>query len=135
MKITSTYKLFSVTLSVLVLFSTLSFTVEKHYCGDHLVDTAIFTEAKKCGGMDAEAIDYIKKPCCQDKIEIVKGQDELNKADYQELEQTYKYTLVAYLHSIIELYESQPKLTIPHKHYLPPKLIKDIQVLDETFLI
>ena len=43
------HKIFSVTLALLVLMSTLSFTVEKHFCGDVLVDVSVFTETQKCG--------------------------------------------------------------------------------------
>ena len=76
------HKTFSVTLSCLVLFSTLSFTVEKHYCGNHLVDVAIFTKAENCG-MDLEAFstaNFEKKHCCKDEIQVVKGQDKLKKS-------------------------------------------------------
>ena len=43
------------TLALLVLFSTVSFTIEKHFCGDILVDVAVFTEVEKCA-MEAEEI-------------------------------------------------------------------------------
>ncbi|WP_299119481.1 hypothetical protein [uncultured Winogradskyella sp.] len=132
---TYTHRVFSVALSFLVLFSTLSFKVEKHYCGENLVDTAIFSEAKKCGGMDSEDMVYVKKPCCKDTVDIFEGQDELNISDFENLDQTLKITLVAYVYSYSNLFESLPKPIIPHKDYSPPNLIKDIHVLDETFLI
>lgn len=121
-------------LSFIVLFSTLSFTVEKHYCGEHLVDTAIFSEAKKCG-MDSVNEIYVKKPCCKDTVDVFEGQDELSTIDFQDLDKTLKITLTAYVYSYSQLFESLPKLIIPHKDYSPPNLTKDIQVLDETYLI
>ena len=45
-------QLISMAMAVLVLISTLSVSIEKHYCGDHLVDVAIFAEAEKCGMED-----------------------------------------------------------------------------------
>ena len=36
-------------MAIVVLFSTMSFTVDMHYCGDNLVETAIFHKAKGCG--------------------------------------------------------------------------------------
>ena len=122
-------------LSLLVLFSTLSFTVEKHYCGENLIDTAIFSEVKKCGPMDSEDMVYIKKPCCKDTVDVFEGQDELNTSDFETLDKTLKFTLVAYVYTYSQLFESLPKPLIPHKDYSPPNLIKDIQVLDETYLI
>jgi len=35
-------------MAFVVLFSTMSFTVNMHYCGDTLVETAIFKKAKGC---------------------------------------------------------------------------------------
>ena len=42
------HKVFSISMALLVLFSTISFTVEKHYCGDFLIDTDVFSQVKKC---------------------------------------------------------------------------------------
>jgi hypothetical protein len=125
----------SVSLAFLVLFSTLSLTVEKHYCGTNLVDTSVFSESKKCGGMDASDTIYVKKPCCKDTIDLVKGQDELHTADFETIDFKLEFTINAYLFTYIQLFESLPKQIIPHKDYSPPNLIKDIQVLDETYLI
>jgi hypothetical protein len=117
------------------MFSTLSFTVEKHYCGDNLVDIAIFSDVQKCGGMETENNDYVTKPCCKDATDIIKGQDELNTNDFQKINTTVELILVAYIYSYTALFESLPKEVIPHKDYTPPNLVKDIHVLDETFLI
>lgn len=135
MKVSVFHKAFSLLLACLVLFSTLSFTVEKHFCGDHLVDTAIFTEAKKCGGMDAEAFSYVNKPCCKDTVDIVEGQDELSIKDIQSFEAETYQILVSFIYSYSLLFESLDKPLIPHKNYAPPNIINDIYVLDETFLI
>ena len=43
------YKIMSLAMAFVVLFSTMSFTVNMHYCGDTLVETAIFHKAKGCG--------------------------------------------------------------------------------------
>ncbi|WP_411893605.1 HYC_CC_PP family protein [Winogradskyella sp. A2] len=113
----------------------MSFTVEKHYCGEHLVDTAIFSEAKKCGGMEAEDTIYVKKPCCKDTVDIIEGQDELSAKDFQSFDKDVYFTLVSYVYSYTYLFETSVKPIIPHKNYAPPNIIKDIHVLDETFLI
>lgn len=41
-------KIVSSVLALLVLFSTFSFTVEKHYCGDYLVDVSYLGKADTC---------------------------------------------------------------------------------------
>ncbi|WJJ96490.1 hypothetical protein O5O44_14850 [Algibacter luteus] len=127
------HKTFSVTLALLVLFSTVSFTIEKHYCGDVLVDVAVFTEAEKCG---MEAMEMLqKKTCCKDEVDLVKGQDQLKFSSFDDLEFEKVQFLTAFFHTYISGFESLPKETIPHKDYSPPNLVTDIQVLEQVFLI
>lgn len=85
--------------------------------------------------MDSEDVVYVKKPCCKDTVDVFEGQDELNTSDFEAIDKTLKLTLVAYVYVYSQLFESLPKAIIPHIDYSPPNLIKDIQILDETFLI
>ena len=74
------FKIASISLAFLVLFSTLSFTVEKHYCGDFLVDVAYVGHADGCGmEMDARS-KTTKKSCCKDELHKIEGQDELQQS-------------------------------------------------------
>lgn len=118
---------------MLVLFSTVSFTIEKHYCGDTLIDVAVFSEAKSCGMESADATQ--QKSCCDDEIDVVEGQDELKQASFEELDIEQQQFLVAFTCAYFNGFKRIPKETIPHKDYSPPNLIYDIQVLDEVFLI
>nr|WP_203257816.1 hypothetical protein [Hyunsoonleella ulvae] len=118
---------------MLVLFSTVSFTIEKHYCGDTLIDVAVFSEAKSCGMESADVMQ--QKSCCDDEIDVVEGQDELKQASFEELDIEQQQFLVAFTYAYFNGFKSIPKETIPHKDYSPPNLIYDIQVLDEVFLI
>ncbi len=54
------FKITSFLLAILVLFSTVSLTVEKHFCGNFLVDTALFSVADSCG-MSVELEQSVKK--------------------------------------------------------------------------
>lgn len=137
MKFSYTHKTISIALSFLVLFSTLSLTIEKHFCGDVLIDVAIFSESEKCG-MDMSKItdaETVKKDCCKDEIDVLEGPSEVIVNSYEDLDTTLKHVLFAYSFSYINLFEDLPNLTIPHYGYFPPMLIKDIQCIDETYLI
>ncbi|WP_298237861.1 hypothetical protein [uncultured Algibacter sp.] len=120
-------------LALLVLFSTVSFTVEKHFCGDVLVDVSVFADVEKCA-MEAMEMKQ-KKSCCKDEVEVVKGQDDLKFSSFEDLDFEQEQFLTAFAYSYINLFEGLPKQIIPHKDYSPPNLIQDIQVLDEVFLI
>ncbi len=127
------HKAFSISLALIVLFSTVSFTIEKHYCGDVLVDVSVFAEAEKCG-MEAMELAQ-KKSCCKDEIDIVEGQDELKISSFEDLEFKHQQFLSALIYSYINGFESLPKQTIPHKDYSPPNLVANIQILDQVFII
>lgn len=120
-------------LALLVLFSTVSFTIEKHYCGDVLVDVSVFVEAEKCA---MEALEILqKKTCCKDEVNVVKGQDELKVSSFDDLNFEQQQFITAFANTYINGFESIPKQTIPHKNYSPPNLVADIQVLDQVFII
>ncbi|AUC83771.1 hypothetical protein CW733_15540 [Lacinutrix sp. Bg11-31] len=121
-------------MAFVVLFSTLSFTIESHYCGTNLIDTAVFSKVKNCG-MESSAATPIKKRCCKDEVVVVQGQDKLKLNSFDDLDINQQILFTSYVYSYISLFISLPKQVVPHKEYVPPNLIYDIQVLDETFLI
>ncbi|OEJ99436.1 hypothetical protein A8C32_08680 [Flavivirga aquatica] len=131
------HKGFSAILALLVLFSTVSFTIEKHFCGDVLVDVSIFTEVEKCAMEAYEiALEKITKiPCCKDKIDVVKGQDELKMSSFDDLDLEQQRFIIVYTYSYTNLLEYLQKEIIPHKDYSPPNLVTNIQVLDQVFII
>jgi hypothetical protein len=121
-------------MAFLVLFSTVSFTVEKHFCGDTLIDVAVFSKAENC-----EVDQYMslieKKHCCKDELELVKGQDnlKLSKSEDYQLQHQVFITNFAYLY--LDLFESVDKEIIPFKNYSPPNLVVDILIMDQVFII
>jgi len=137
MKFSLSHKIFSILLALLVLLSTLSLAIEKHFCGDTLVDVAVFTEIDKCCAGDSKdhSTEITKNSCCKNEIDIVVGQDDIITKSFDDLDDFQKQVLFAYAVTYLNLYESLPKQIIPHKNYSPPLLVRDIQVLDETFLI
>jgi hypothetical protein len=121
-----------------VLFSTLSLTIEKHFCGDVLIDVAIFSESEKCRNTELskhKQADIIKMNCCKNEVDVIEGLSEVTLKSFEDLEKIQKNILFAYTYSYISLFGDLPNLLIPHKNYFPPALIEDIQVLDETYLI
>lgn len=128
------HKGFSILLAVLVLFSTVSFTVEKHFCGDTLIDVAVFSEAHKCGIEMNEAV-VAEKHCCKDIVEVVVGQDQLKFSSFEDLDFKQLQFIASFVCTYSNLFENLPKQIIPHKDYSPPNLFLDIQLLNDTFLI
>ena len=126
-------------MALTVLFSTLSFTVDIHYCGNTLVDLSL-DKADNCmmKSMMPEnttgCTTMQKMKCCSDVEITFEGQDEL-KINFDQLSLDQQVFLVAYTYAFIELLLTTEETKIPFDGYPPPLLIRDIQVLNETFLI
>lgn len=125
-------------MSFVVLLSTMSFTVNMHYCGDTLVETALFHKAKGCGmGMQmpsTEGCAITKKNCCNDEQVVVDGQDELQlQVDTISFEQHVFIT--SFVYTSINLFEGIDNNASSFEEYKPPLVIRQIFKLDETYLI
>ncbi len=131
------HKASSTLMALLVLFSTVSITIEKHFCGDVLIDVAVFKEAQKCAmeAFEMEQALITKKNCCKDVLEIVKGQDELKISKFEELQLDQQLFLESFVYSYVNLFEGLSQNIIPHLYYSPPNLVQDIHILDQVFLI
>ncbi|MGI0105312.1 HYC_CC_PP family protein [Salinimicrobium sp. WS361] len=123
----------SFAMAFLVLFSTVSFTVDKHFCGEILVDQAVFSEAKSCG-MHGDMPSSAEDDCCDEEKVIVEGQKEL-KISFDDLDLDQQVFLATFTWSYANLFEGEAQAKIPFFHYKPPLLVYDIHLLDETFLI
>ncbi len=127
------HKLFSASMALLVLFSTVSFTVEKHFCGDVLMDAAVFNSVEKCASETVEV--ETKMACCKDTVDVIKGQDQLSVKAFQDLDFDQQLFLTTFTYAYLNLFEGLPELVVPHQNYSPPNLVTDIQVLDQVFII
>ncbi|TPN83467.1 HYC_CC_PP family protein [Aquimarina algicola] len=133
-------KIGSLLLALMVLTSTMSFTVNMHYCGDTLVDTVLFKEAKRCGmevqkpNPSSNACKITQKSCCSDQTLIIEGQNEL-KVTFHDLSFEQQLFISSYIYSYINLFEGLEQNIIPFQDYPPPLLTRDILILDQTFLI
>ncbi|WP_256935159.1 HYC_CC_PP family protein [Olleya sp. HaHaR_3_96] len=126
----------SIVMALVVLVSTLSFTIESHYCGEHLVDISIFTKAKQCG-VDVATTDVTVKTkgCCKNEIEVITGQDQLKINTFDDLQFSTQYFIKSFVYTYSQLFKRVPKQSIPHKNYAPPNLIIDFQVLHDVYII
>lgn len=132
------HKIMAFTMAIVVLTSTMSFTIDMHYCGDTLVNTAIFKKAKTCGMKMAKTTSsecsFIKKSCCSDKQIIVEGQDEL-KVSLDPLNIDQVLFISTFVYSYIQLFETSNTDHEVFLGYPPPLIVKQLYKLDETYLI
>ncbi len=125
-------------MAIVVLFSTMSFTIDSHYCGHTLVDTAIFHKAKTCG-MEMENPSTndcsIKvKDCCSDEQLVIDGQDEL-QLSFDTLTFNQQLFVASFFYTYIDLFEGLDNNVSSYEEYRPPFVIKQLYKIDETYLI
>lgn len=133
------HKILSISMALAVLISTISFTVNKHFCGETLVDTSIFRDAKSCGMEMSETTtisgcSVMKKNCCTNEQIVIQGQDEL-KISFDKISFEQQVFLVALVYTYFNLFEEYDKDISSFKEYKPPLVIRQIYKIDETYLI
>jgi len=133
------HKITSITMALLLLLSTVSWKVEKHYCMGRLMDVALFTDVDTCGmdmsmAMFDENLGETISSCCTDEVVFVDGQDDL-KISFNDLQVEQQSFLIALTYSYLRVLVDLKEQPVPHEQYPPPILVKDIQLLDEVFLI
>lgn len=132
------HKIVSIAMALLLLISTTSWKVEKHYCMGRLMDIALFSDVDSCrmdmGSMDIESDDASENSCCDDEVIVLDGQDHL-KLSLDTLDIEKQSLWVAFIYSFTTSFYVQNVQLVPHERYPSPRLVKDIQVLDQVFLI
>lgn len=139
MKIKFLHRFFSSLLAILILLSTSSFTVKKHFCGGFLVDSAVFAQVEKCPKAPCSSTSketFVAQPdCCDDVLHLIEGQEVVIHKKIDDIDYSQQAFLLTFTESYFYLYESLPAQIVPHKYYIPPILVTDFKVLHQNFLI
>lgn len=125
-------------LAALVVLSSLSWTVEEHYCMGRLVDMSVFGESHGCGMEMDDSLpgqgDDKQSSCCDEQTIVFDGHDQLKVQKVQlDFSPTVLNACWYYVYSSFLL--TSPELISPIEYPPPPVRVKDIQLLDEVFLI
>ncbi|MDT0293164.1 hypothetical protein ACFQ3R_09160 [Mesonia ostreae] len=125
-----------------VLMTTMSFTVDMHYCGETLVDFSFTQQVETCRMENnkneslgsCESPKMSKESCCSDKQLVQEGQDNL-KTSFDQLTLEQQIFVTSFTYTYINLFEGTESKQIPFVDYAPPFVKRDVQVLHQTFLI
>lgn len=131
-------KFVAIAMALLVLASTTSWKVEKHFCMGHLIDLTFFLEAEGCGMaanlMDDKEAFQIDDSCCSDEVVFMDGQDDIKPAS-DSLDNELQPILIAFTYSYFYIFNEGNTNESLIDDYPPPILVKNIQLLDQVFLI
>ena len=137
------HKITSTLMALIVLLSTMSFSVDMHYCGDHLVDFSMFDKVDTCMmkaemSKDSNSCEVMKmeteSSCCSDIEVTIEGQDDL-KISFDNLTFEQQQFVYSFAYSFLNLFDAVDENITPFRDYVPPPLLRDVQILDQTFLI
>lgn len=122
--------------ALMVLFSTGSFAVDMHFCGDTLVDLGFYHEDAKCGmllpGQEGDCpMSFMD--CCEDSQYAQSGSDEVF-SNYSDFEVGNDQLAIQPIVAVVYQWQDYSKRMITAK-YVPPDIILDLQILHETFLL
>ena len=132
-------QIFSVILSLVVLVTSMGFTVSSHECGGRVVKTVIsVTNADVSCGMESKKSNCatqpkVKKSCCKDNYLLIQGDQ-----DYAQQVQAVDFSvdyLSAFVIAYVELIQTETTQDDFFTDHSPPPLIKDIPILIQSFLI
>ena len=125
-------------LSFIVMFSSMSFTIDEHFCGSRLMDVSYFGDADNCGmdeiDMSSNISVFKKNNCCKDQITLLQSSI-FNKEKLINLQNTDIETSLLKTCCYSVFYKNSSFKLKYYKDFSPPNIAKDIQVLHQTFLI
>ncbi|MEY8021095.1 hypothetical protein AB8P51_09705 [Muriicola sp. SD30] len=116
------HKIGALTLAFMVLFSTMSFSMDMHFCGDSLVDFKLFQQADDCGmAMDGATSDDMmgaENHCCSDVEVVVSGQDDLHSVA-SDISFEQHNLIISFFLVYTHFFNEADKQPIPFKEYSP----------------
>ena len=135
------HKILAFILALAVLFSTLSFTVEKHVCMGDVTDVSYFKrveacemEMMECEVGDAMGHELDRSRCCDNIQELIPGESPEQLAlDRLEIQQ-FDFVL-AFVSSYVNSFEHAKHMDRFDFGPDPPLIERDVQIPYQTFLI
>jgi len=136
------HKISSIFLALIVLFSSFSFTVNKHICGGEVANTTLFIDADNCG-MDMQVCEnklsnkqtsIDKEPCCKDVSEVIQGNDNNQQAQVFQLNILQMEFVTAFVYTFVNRFFEESTIS-SYVLYKPPLVTLNIQTLFQVFRI
>ncbi|MDB4850986.1 hypothetical protein OAH61_01055 [Flavobacteriaceae bacterium] len=125
-------------LSFIVMFSSMSFTIDEHFCGSRLMDVSYFGDADNCGmdeiDMSSNISVFKKNNCCKDQITLLQSSI-FNKEKFINLQHVDAEVLFFKANSYLGAYKDIAIEIEYYTDFSPPDIAQDFQVLHQVFLI
>ena len=128
-------KIGAVLMTLIVLLSTMSFTINQRYCDGNLVDTTLFSKSESCKVVVQSNCCEITEECCNHEQIIIDGQKELPSRVVSETLILKHYYVVNTLNFNLEKESFYYENSVINKKYIPPSLVFNKQIIHQVFII
>ena len=134
-------KIFSITLAIYFLTTSVGFWINTHFCAGKIIEAQVQLIEHELGcGMNMETLGceanttthFKKKSCCENQFRVFQVEDDFQSTDFQHNLHPVFITAFFYSFLIPEFAELEETTFLS---YSPPLLKQDVQVLFQSFLI
>jgi len=125
----------SILMAVIVLLSTMSFTVKKQYCGDFLIGVSFVSNGEKFDVCENSFVTVTKKDCCKHEVHYIEGQDQLQHENFKKMNFEVQKILGDFVVSDSFNFVKPNKEAQFSRDFTPLVFTRDFQVLYQVFLI
>lgn len=131
-------KITAVIMVAILLLSTTSFAVYKHFCGENLV--AISTEKvdscceSETVPLKSDKLNFSEEDCCKNETSI-KDVQIFDTTNTVKIDKSQTLFLTSFYYNFVEKLTFVNTTKNYYKDFSPPKLVSNKQVLFQTFLI
>lgn len=137
MKNNFAHRVLALGLSLMVLFSTMSFSVEKRYCGSDLKEVSIFLmnhEHQESSCSD-NRVTIATSDCCIDVVEFVQRDEIVQNISFEDIVVHHKTFVGTQLFSPESLFHDTLSAATNFKAYVPPNSVVSKTIQYQVFLI
>ena len=130
-------KISTTLLSFVVLFSSMSFTIDEHYCGTNLIDVSYFGDADNCNSkvtMNSSSSSVNQNNCCKDETTLLEASI-FNKEKFINLKDVDAEVIFYKTNTYLGNFNFIATAIKCCLDLTPPDIVQDIQVLHQAFLI
>ncbi len=143
-------------MAFLMLFSTVGFSMDIHYCGGKIDNVAFYSKADECKMMkkgtqnnlhschkakektchtNLKGQSFSKKNCCDNQTFTLQSLTDSKTSDNFEIANVDLTFVTVFILSNFNLFVTDKTNLLEHFYYSPPLLKQDVTILHQVFLI
>ncbi len=132
-------KISAVFMVAILLLSITSFSVFKHFCNENLVEISNFSKVDSCCkskivSSTFKIVKFSKKDCCKNEIET-KINTSFQNTNSLKLIKSQSVLAFSFYTIFVKKINFTPVNTLFYQDFSPPKILRNKQILFQSFLI